>query len=164
MWFGSIFAIQEDSEELEEPKQVVYKENDVGTKLSDGSENSNDSEESKIEGTRNNLLEKNGLYPSLHFSIFVVHLMPLKYSTMMLLSDFFFFNCDQVSEFDHDETQDQEDQQKGLSSTDETQDLESQQKILASKDDTQDQEAQHKGLSSTERDQVWINSFEFLPL
>lgn len=90
MWFGSIFAIQEDSEELEEPKQVVYKENDVGTKLSDGSENSNDSEESKIEGTRNNLLEKNGLYPSLHFSIFVVHLMPLKYSTMMLLSDFFF--------------------------------------------------------------------------
>jgi hypothetical protein len=74
--------------------------------------------------------------------------MPLKYSTMMLLSDFFFFNCDQVSEFDHDETQDQEDQQKGL----------------ASKDDTQDQEAQHKGLSSTERDQVWINSFEFLPL
>jgi hypothetical protein len=91
--------------------------------------------------------------------------MPLKYSTMMLLSDFFFFfNCDQVSEFDHDETQDQEDQQKGLSSTDETQDLESQQKILASKDDTQDQEAQHKGLSSTERDQVWINSFEFLPL
>lgn len=106
---------QEDSEELEEPKQVVYKENDVGTKLSDGSENSNDSEESKIEGTRNNLLEKN--------------------------------------EFDHDETQDQEDQQKGFSSTDETQDLESQQKILASKDDTQDQEAQHKGLSSTERDQ-----------
>lgn len=89
LWFGSIFAIQEDSEELEEPKQVVYKENDVGTTLSDGSENSNDSEESKIEGTRNNLLEKNGLYPSLNFLIFLVHLMPLKYLTMMLLSEFF---------------------------------------------------------------------------
>jgi alpha-1,4-galacturonosyltransferase len=59
---GFVCAIQEDSEELEEPKQVVYKENDVDSTLSDGSENSNDSVESRIEGSRNNFLEKNGWY------------------------------------------------------------------------------------------------------
>jgi len=73
LWFGSIFAIQEDSGELEEPKQVVYKENYVVSTISDdGSENSNDSVESKIVGTRNNFLEKNGLYPLVHFLIFMV--------------------------------------------------------------------------------------------
>lgn len=57
------FAIQEDREELEGPKQVVYKENDFGSKFSDSSENFDDSEDSRIEGSRNNLLEKNGWYP-----------------------------------------------------------------------------------------------------
>ncbi|WJX84327.1 polygalacturonate 4-alpha-galacturonosyltransferase [Trifolium repens] len=103
---------QEDSEELEEPKQVVYKENDVDSTLSDGSENNNDSVESRIEGSRNNFLEKN------------------------------------VSELDHDETQEQETQQKALASTDETQDQEAWQKGL------QDQEALQKGLSSTDGDQA----------
>ncbi|XP_004493743.1 probable galacturonosyltransferase 6 isoform X2 [Cicer arietinum] len=72
---------QEDREELEGPKQVVYKENDFGSKFSDSSENFDDSEDSRIEGSRNNLLEKN------------------------------------VSEIDHDETQDQEAQPKELCST-----------------------------------------------
>ncbi|KAK2417720.1 putative galacturonosyltransferase [Trifolium repens] len=112
---------QEDSEELEEPKQVVYKENDVDSRLSDGSENNNDSEESRIEGSRNNFLEKN------------------------------------VSELDHDETQEQEAQQKGLISTDETKEQEAQQKGLVSTDETQDQDAQQKGLSSTDGDQKKFN-------
>ena len=50
---------QEDSVDLEEPKQVVYKENDFGSTFSDGSENIIDSKESGIEGSRNKYLEKN---------------------------------------------------------------------------------------------------------
>ncbi|XP_061369076.1 probable galacturonosyltransferase 6 isoform X1 [Gastrolobium bilobum] len=73
---------QEGAEELEEPKQVVYEEKDFGSSNSYSSEKINDSEESRIEGYRNNLLERN------------------------------------VSEFDHDKIQDQEAQQKGLSSMD----------------------------------------------
>ncbi|XP_061369077.1 probable galacturonosyltransferase 6 isoform X2 [Gastrolobium bilobum] len=71
---------QEGAEELEEPKQVVYEEKDFGSSNSYSSEKINDSEESRIEGYRNNLLERN--------------------------------------EFDHDKIQDQEAQQKGLSSMD----------------------------------------------
>ncbi|TKY62394.1 galacturonosyltransferase 6 [Spatholobus suberectus] len=50
---------QEGAEELEEPKQVVYKEKDFGSTNSYISQKINDSEESKIEGYKNNLLERN---------------------------------------------------------------------------------------------------------
>ncbi|XP_027349908.1 probable galacturonosyltransferase 6 isoform X2 [Abrus precatorius] len=49
---------QEGAEELEEPKQVVYKEKDFGSTNSYISEKINDSDESKIEQLRNNLLER----------------------------------------------------------------------------------------------------------
>ncbi|XP_058748697.1 probable galacturonosyltransferase 6 [Vicia villosa] len=55
---SSTYEDQEDSEELEEPKQVVYKENDFGSKNSDDLEKNNDSEDSRIEGSRNNYLKK----------------------------------------------------------------------------------------------------------
>ncbi|KAI5426543.1 probable galacturonosyltransferase 6 [Lathyrus oleraceus] len=152
----------EDSEELDEPEQVVYKENDFGSKNSDNTEKNNDSEDSRIEGSRNNYLEK--------------------------------------KEFDHDdETQDQEGQQKGLSSTDgdqeDSEELEAAKQVgykendfgstvrdpseknidpvesriegsrnnfLEKKefdhDETKDQEAQWKGLYSTGGDQKKFNT------
>ncbi|KAL2321009.1 hypothetical protein Fmac_029978 [Flemingia macrophylla] len=50
---------QEDAEELEEPQQVVYKENDFGSKNSYISQKINELVESTIEGYRNNNLERN---------------------------------------------------------------------------------------------------------
>ncbi|XP_015969713.1 probable galacturonosyltransferase 6 isoform X1 [Arachis duranensis] len=50
---------QESAEELEEPKQVVYKENDFGVAISNNSERTNDSEDSLTDGSRSNLLEVN---------------------------------------------------------------------------------------------------------
>ncbi|CAJ2633021.1 unnamed protein product [Trifolium pratense] len=89
---------QENSEELEEPKQVVYKEDDVDSTLGDDSENNNDSEESRIEGSRNNFLEKN-----------VSELDDDETQDQ---------EAQQKGVASTDETQDQEAQQKGLSSTD----------------------------------------------
>ena len=57
---GRFWAIQEGAEGLEEPKQVVYKENDFGSTVRNSSETVNDSEESTTEGSRSNLLEING--------------------------------------------------------------------------------------------------------
>ena len=59
--------IQVDSEGLEEPKQVVYKDNDFISTLSYGSKKNNDIEESRIAGYRSNLLERNGWYFQVHF-------------------------------------------------------------------------------------------------
>ncbi|MED6182067.1 hypothetical protein PIB30_025304 [Stylosanthes scabra] len=50
---------QEGAEELEEPKQVVYKENDFGVAISNNPERINDAEDSSTDGSRSNLLETN---------------------------------------------------------------------------------------------------------
>lgn len=65
--FGPFCAIQEGAEELEEPKEVVYKEKDFGSTNSSIQQKINDSEESKIKGYRNNILERNGWYLLVHF-------------------------------------------------------------------------------------------------
>ncbi|XP_014495871.1 probable galacturonosyltransferase 6 isoform X1 [Vigna radiata var. radiata] len=50
---------QEGVEELEEPKEVVYKEKDFGSTNSSIQQKINDCEKSKIQGCRNNILERN---------------------------------------------------------------------------------------------------------
>lgn len=56
-------AIQEGAEEIQEPKEVVYKEIDFDSAVSyGGSGKNNSSEESRIEGFRSSLLERNGWY------------------------------------------------------------------------------------------------------
>ncbi|MED6192590.1 hypothetical protein PIB30_011664 [Stylosanthes scabra] len=50
---------QEGAEELEEPKQVVYKENDFDVAISNNPERINDAEDSSTDGSRSNLLETN---------------------------------------------------------------------------------------------------------
>ncbi|XP_028758398.1 probable galacturonosyltransferase 6 isoform X1 [Neltuma alba] len=50
---------KEDARELEEPKQVVYKENDFVPRISYSSKQSNDSEESGIVGYRSKFLMRN---------------------------------------------------------------------------------------------------------
>jgi len=58
--FCPFCAMQEGAEELEEPKEVVYIEKKNGPINSSIQQKVNDSEESKIEGYRNNILERNG--------------------------------------------------------------------------------------------------------
>ncbi|XP_027919919.1 probable galacturonosyltransferase 6 isoform X1 [Vigna unguiculata] len=50
---------QEGAEELEEPKEVVYKEKDFGSRNSSIQQKINDCEKSKIHGCRNSILERN---------------------------------------------------------------------------------------------------------
>lgn len=115
MIWALFFTTQEDSEELEEAKQVGYKENDFGSTVRDPSEKNIDPVESRIEGSRNNFLEKKGLHPSMNFLICLVNIMALKCPISWLLA--IFKNYNQLSEFDHDETKDQEAQWKGLYSS-----------------------------------------------
>lgn len=64
---GPFCAIQEGAEELEEPKEIVYKEEDFVSTNSYILQKTNDTEGSKSEGYRNNTLERNGWYLQVHF-------------------------------------------------------------------------------------------------
>lgn len=56
------YEIQEGAEELEEPKEIVYKEEDFVSTNSYILQKTNDTAASKSEGYRNNTLERNGWY------------------------------------------------------------------------------------------------------
>lgn len=114
---GPFCATQEDAEELEEPKQVVYKEKGFGT-FGYSSEKINDSESegSRIGGFRNNLLERNGWYSlGAVLNCCGLHNATQVLNTVVIVWN---FQCNQVSDFNHDKIKDIEDQQKGLSSVD----------------------------------------------
>ncbi|KAL5053440.1 hypothetical protein RYX36_034122 [Vicia faba] len=138
---------QEELEELQEPKQVVYKENDFGSKNSDDSNKNNDSEDleeleepKQVVHKENDFVSKNSYDSENNNDYEDSEELEEPKQVVYKENDFGSKNSDdskknnesedsriegsrnnysEKKEFDHDdETQDREDQQKELSSTD----------------------------------------------